>query len=351
MYESITYDQILSRMLDCVPDSLDKREGSVIYTALAPAAVELQNMYIQLDVILNESFADTASRDALIKMASTRGISPKPASSAVLKGEFNQDIPLGSRFSLDALNYKALEKMEDHVYRMQCETTGSAPNGKLGDLIPIDYIEGLTSAKLTELLIPGEDEEDTDAFRQRYLESFQSAAFGGNVADYKQTVLGLPGVGGVKVYPVWNGGGTVKLVLLDAAFKVPSEELIQSVQTAMDPTQNSGQGMGLAPIGHTVTVAAAQSTSIDITTSIVYEKGWDWSDVEPHVQEAVDGYFTDLASQWDDSDQLVVRISQIETRLLALEGIVDIADTTVNSQPKNLVLDADCIPVRGEIRG
>ena len=46
MFENYTYEKILNDMLDRVPDSLDKRQGSIIYNALAPAAVELQNMYI-----------------------------------------------------------------------------------------------------------------------------------------------------------------------------------------------------------------------------------------------------------------------------------------------------------------
>ena len=66
MYEEVTYESILERMLEKVPDNMDKREGSIIYDALAPAAVELQLMYIELDVILKETFADTASRDYLL---------------------------------------------------------------------------------------------------------------------------------------------------------------------------------------------------------------------------------------------------------------------------------------------
>ena len=41
MYEEVTYESILERMLEKVPDNMDKREGSIIYDALAPAAVEL----------------------------------------------------------------------------------------------------------------------------------------------------------------------------------------------------------------------------------------------------------------------------------------------------------------------
>lgn len=87
MYENITYEDILQRMLDRVPNNMDKREGSIIYDALAPAAIELQLMYIELDVIMNESFADTASREYLIKRASERGITPEPATNAILKGD------------------------------------------------------------------------------------------------------------------------------------------------------------------------------------------------------------------------------------------------------------------------
>ena len=54
-YEDITYEVILQRMLDRVPNNMDKREGSIIFDALAPAAVELQLMYIELDTILKET--------------------------------------------------------------------------------------------------------------------------------------------------------------------------------------------------------------------------------------------------------------------------------------------------------
>jgi uncharacterized phage protein gp47/JayE len=73
-YEDITYEVILQRMLDRVPNNMDKREGSIIYDALAPAAVELQLMYIELDTILQETFADTAQRDYLVRRAIERGI-------------------------------------------------------------------------------------------------------------------------------------------------------------------------------------------------------------------------------------------------------------------------------------
>ena len=123
MYENVTYEDILQRMLDRVPENMDKREGSIIYDALAPAAVELQLMYIEFDVILKETFGDTASREYLIRRAAERGITPQPATYAFLKAKTvpsDLQIPLNSRFSLNDLNYYVVEKISDGEYKMQC---------------------------------------------------------------------------------------------------------------------------------------------------------------------------------------------------------------------------------------
>ena len=142
MYETMTYEGILQRMLDRVPESVDKREGSIIYDALAPAAAEMMQMYIALDGVLDETFADTASREYLIKRAAERGLSPKPATAAELKAESNIDVPMGSRFTLNGLVYRAEEKLGTGVCRVVCETAGSQGSDKLGVLTPVTYIEG-----------------------------------------------------------------------------------------------------------------------------------------------------------------------------------------------------------------
>jgi uncharacterized phage protein gp47/JayE len=162
MYENITYESILQRMLDRIPNTFDKREGSVIYDALAPAAVELQNMYIQLDVTLNEAFADTASRPYLIKRCAERNIKPYSATYAIRQGEFNIDVPIGSRYSLNKLNYVVTEKISDGIFKLKCETAGNVGNIESGNLIPIEYIGGLQTAVLTGVLIHGDDEEETE---------------------------------------------------------------------------------------------------------------------------------------------------------------------------------------------
>lgn len=69
MFENQTYESILQRMLDRVSDSLDKREGSVIWDTHSPTALEFQNLYLELENMLQEAYGDTASREFLIRRA------------------------------------------------------------------------------------------------------------------------------------------------------------------------------------------------------------------------------------------------------------------------------------------
>lgn len=354
MYKNITYKMILQRMIAKVLEenpNLDIREGSIIFDALAPAAIELKQIYNELDLILDETFADTASHEMLIKRVAERGIIPTPATKAILKGEFNIDIPIGSRFSSESLNYIVIEKIQPLSFKLQCENFGTLGNANLGTLIPINYIDGLKSAQLTKLLIPAEDDEETEHLRERYFRSLNSEAFGGNVTDYKEKTNAIFGVSGVKVYPTLNGGGTVTLVIINSDFKSPSNTLIDEIQSIIDPTQNSGLGVGIAPIGHSVTVLGVNNTLINISTQITYQVGFVWADIKPYVEQTIDNYFEELSQNWADSEQLIIRISQIEIRLLNIDGIIDISKTIINNLEENFVLDSNNIPVRGDING
>lgn len=394
MYE-VTYREILERMLNRVSDKFDKREGSVIFDTHSPTALELEILYVELNRMIAEGYGDTASREYLILRCKERGIIPYPATYAVLKGTFTPatvDV-IGKRFNLGSLNYIVTEKIADGEYRVQCETPGTVGNQYFGQLIPIEYVEGLETATLTEVLIPGEDEEDTEDLRTRYFNSFDEKAFGGNVRDYIEKTNAIPGVGSTKVTRVWNSdirpadmipneivnewyegiigtvnptvkawleivysaakakkltvGGTVLLTILNSEYGVPTPELIQTVQTAIDPEQNAGEGYGLAPIGHVVTVKPADSVTINVKTTITFDVGYSWSNLQSSVDEAIQAYLLELRRTWADNPYLVVRVSQIETRLLSIPGIVDIGNTRINNKADNLTLGKYEVPIYG----
>ena len=191
--EYFNYDTILQRMLDNVSSKVDKREGSIIYDAIAPCAAELAQMYITLKNNIDLVFLDTAPNEYLDRLANQSGVERREAT-----------LPIVERFSIDDLIFKATEKISLGIYKVECETAGIIGNGVTGNLIPINYIQNLAKAEITELLIPGEDEEDDETLRARLLEQTTEKAFAGNVIDYKNKTKEINGVGAVKVTPIWN---------------------------------------------------------------------------------------------------------------------------------------------------
>lgn len=357
LYDAITQEGILNDMLESVSPKFDKREGAIIYDATAPASVVAKNLYIAADAVMDEAFIDTATREYLIRHGKDRNITPKPASCAKVKGAFtpvNLEIPIGSRYSHEDLNYRITEKIADGLYYLECETLGSAPNGVTGRLIPIDYISGLQTAEILEVTIPGEDEEDTESLRARIIGAYQSQAFGGNQLDYINKILSISGVGGLRIYSgaQWNGGGTVLLVIKDSDNSVPTDEFINTIQTDIDPVTNSGEGIGIAPIGHFVTVVPANETVVNIETDLSFSSGVTWESVRDKVKDAVDAHLMSLNAKWNyDTPPITVRIAYIESALLNVPGVIDVQNTTINGSTLNLAVDKDSLVSGGTING
>ena len=215
--DEMTFDYIMNRMLESVPDTVDKREGSIIYDALAPAAAELVKCYMELDVVMDETFVDTASLQYLMLRCKERGVAIQGETAAVIEGVFTPssvELTAGLRFNCDEVNYVVTEKISAGHYKLEAETLGTVGNKYTGLLLPIQTVNGLDTAQIAAVLIPAEDGDTTDTLREKYYASIDGEAFGGNVADYKDKTNAITGVGGVKVYPVWNGGGTVKLTII-----------------------------------------------------------------------------------------------------------------------------------------
>ncbi len=354
MYEDQTSQVIEKRMLDAVSSAVDKREGSIIHDATAPVSIELELMYAALDWFMKNTFGDTAERKFLIERALERGLVPYKATKAVVRGIFTPvtlKIPIGHRFSCDGINYAVTEKLKSGSYLLLCETAGVSGNKEAGMLVPIDNLPGLQSAKIETLTIPAVDDEDTEVFRQRYLKSFEMQAYGGNIADYKEKVLSISGVGGVKVYPVWNGGGTVKIVFCTSEFKPPTGEFVNKVQETLDPIPYHQKGVGVAPIGHYVTVTGVTEKTVNIKAKISVKSGFVLSDVKPQVTEAINDYLKDLNQEWKDTQTvsvneftntgLIIRVSKIESRILDVTGVLDVEETTINGSKRNLQLGVD----------
>lgn len=351
MFEEMTYDYILKRVLKNVPSDVDKRTGSVIYDAAAPCCMELSEIYKSLDEVINETFALSAGREYLIKRAAERGISPKEASPAVMKGEFNIDVPAGSRFSIDSFIYYVGEKISDGVFKMICETAGADGHRHFGKILPLDSIEGLEKAEITDVIVTGEDEEETEVFRKRYFDSFKALAFGGNKKDYEEKVNLIPGVGGCKVFPAYFGGGTVRLVIISSGFSAVSEKFREEVKTAADPYPEEGMGEGFAPIGHKVYVDSVLEKKIDVNISAELSEGADENYIQKKTIEKINEYFYELSKSWAESDRTEVAAMRIGADIFDISGVKNVFALNLSGKENflSLTLEDDEIPLAGEV--
>ena len=348
-YEDQTYEVILARMMQRVTaeyPNLDDREGSMIFNALAPAAMELAIAYTELDNIRNECFVDTATRAYILIACEEMGIdiSQFDASAGTFKGEFDVEIKIGSRWNCDLFNFVVTEYMGTNLngyyeYQLLCESTGTGANNLTGNLSPItDSPTGLSHAYLTACLIEGENEKTDDEVRETYYNYINSNAEDGNVAQYERWCNEYDGVGNYKIVPLWNGSNTVKVSILSASNRAATQTLINEVQNYFDPGI-TGMGDGVAPIGAFVTVDTASELPLNISATITMKSGYaDTSEIN----DALIAYFAEIA--YKKSQVAYMNVGAV---ILSVEGVESISNLKLNDSTSDITLTTYQIPVLG----
>lgn len=353
---SYTYDYLLKQGLADIPDTIDKRPGGVVYDAIASTAKLLSQGYEQMRQMYKDTFAQYALGQPLQLRAIENGVKPKMATKAIRKGIFiandggAYDIALGSRFSaIDgtrSINFTVVEKLGAGVYALQAETAGTIGNDYLGALLPIDVISNLKSATLTDIIIAGSDDEEDESLRMRYFDEKNTKRFGGNIAQYRSWVGELDGVGACQVYPVWNGGGTVKISVIDSQYNPLSNAAQDRIQQAIDPTRD-GQGLGTAPIGHIVTVSTPEEIAIDINATVQIAAGYTLEQLKPLIKEELQNYIDTIKTDWgiaapnSNDYSTYVFIAQIMAAMLRVRGVFNITGLTLNGGATDIVLRED----------
>lgn len=346
-YEDQTYEVILARLMKRVTDSypnLDDREGSLIFNALAPAAIELAIAYTELDNVRNESFVNTASREYILIACEQMGIdiSQFNATSGTFKGEFDVEVEIGSRWNCDLYNFIVIDYIGHNTYyeyKLLCETDGNSANNVTGNLTPItDAPSGLTYAMLTDCLIEGENEKTDEEVKETYYNYINSNAEDGNMAQYQRWCNEYDGIGNYKIVPLWNGANTVKVSILSASNRAASSALLSEVQNYFDPGV-TGMGNGVAPIGAFVTVDTATEKTITVSATITFKSGYSDTTV---IDDALEEYFSSIA--YEKSQVAYMNVGAV---ILGVEGVESISDLKVNNGTSDITLGTYEIPVLG----
>lgn len=347
----MTYEAIMRSMMEDMPDDIDTSEGSLIFNACAKQAVRLEEAYLYLSALENNMYADTADLEHLIRNGNDRGCYINQATYSEFTAQFNCAVPTGSRWNLDEYNYTVFNVIneKEHTYRLGCDSPGTAPNRITGDLDPIEYVDGFEWGKIIKCTLEGTDQEETEVYRARLLATYNYRGFAGNREYYKSRLKELSGVYGCKLTRVKTPSDRINVIIIGENYRTPSQEVIVSTQTAVDPIVNSGEGEGFAPIGHRVTITGVRETIVNVTTTVTCESEYSAEALMSYINQAVDEYLLNLRKNWEDTEIIIVRILQIEAAIVNIKGIIDVSDTQINNKAENLQITDGTVPVKGEI--
>lgn len=362
--EQYSYQNILKRLLAKIPDGMDKRVGSIIYDALAPCSGELANMYIEIQITKDQTYIKTAKGKNLDKIGENYSIPRLKASKSQRIAEFIDtndnyiNLSIGSRFSVPDSNatitYSIIKQIETGKAIIECEQTGTIGNEYVGALLPLFSIDNLKSATIIGTQQPAQDEEIDDDYSARMIAKLNNKGFAGNIQAYKDLVIEkIDGASEPKVYPVWNGGGTVKLSIIDTQFNAITPEFQAEIKDIIDPTEYEGMGVGLAPIDHRVTIDTPSELGIDVSATLELESGYTIGSVQSYIEEKIEEYLLSLRKEWVKKDTFYVYLAQIIVAILQVDGVLNATNVLINNDNEDIIITSTAleqfIPVLGEV--
>jgi uncharacterized phage protein gp47/JayE len=342
-----------------VDEWVDTREGSHFYISSEPGVREAAKTY---DLMGTEYIAATSPLyswgtylDSLAEGYTLERLAATSASGEVLfKGPEGTTITAGVIVGVespvegsDLKEYEVTESgeigpSEELTLPVLAREAGSATDAGIAQLTLILSTlesEGEVTVENPAAIIGGSDPETDEALRERLLEVFEGQG-PGTVHDYEVWARSYSSsIGMVTVIPVWDGPGSVKVIVLTADGSPVSEEVVEGLKAFLDPV--AGEGKGQAPVGHTVTVETATSKAIKVKVKIEFVSGYslDGSSGTTALEDLILASIADYINAVAPGDEIVRQ--KIIGRIAAFSGVHDVGAVTLNGEGANVVLDDD----------
>lgn len=347
-------EMIQNRMLNNIVGKYDKTEGSFMYDAIKPVAIELENVSQEIESAKEKLSIENLKGEELEKRVNEKtGIERKSATKAsghvTVSGKEGSTIHEGDLVASDTINFvvketKTIASSGEVDVSVECEEYGTIGN------VPADAIQyfpitisGITRVINKEDFTDGYEAEDDEELLDRYYEHIRTPATSGNKYHYRNWAKEVTGVGDVKVIPLWNGDNTVKIVIIDSNKQPASPELVAEVQNYIDPNE-SGFGEGKAPIGAYCTVESAKGVSIDVSFTAIKDISVSDEERQLNVEENIVGYLEEIAFKEE-----VISYNKITSIILDCNGIIDFSDLIINGQTKAISIEENEVPVLGVV--
>ena len=345
MYENLTVEQIKAQIVANMGTDLDTRSGSFIDVLISPLAVELWKYYQSLDRVIPIVYVDETSGAYIDLKCAAYGITRKPGTKAsasmTFSGTAGLEIPAGTAFlTAQGLRFGLAEAVtldSDGTAQgtVTADAVGSAYNVAAGEINRMySNLYGLQSFENGAAAGGTDAEQDADLVARLY--SFlQRPATSGNVYHYQQWALSVPGVGGVKVTPLWDGPGTVRVLLVDANKESPAQSIVEAAEAYIE-TQR--------PIGATVTVAGAEGLPINVQAAVTIDGTTTKAQVQAQLEQLLQSYLQEIALEAE-----TLLYNRVVFLLLSIPGVTDYTALTLNGGQGNITIGAAQVATLGTV--
>ena len=334
MFSSQTYETIKQRILDNTNINIDKREGSFLNNQISPISEELAKAYISMGDILSLGFIDDTFDTYLDKRVGEFGVYRKKGIKAVgeitVEGKDGLVISNGDIVKANDLYFTVLNDIEhpiDNILYVEANEVGYKYN--LLANTEFELVE--KNNKVTRLyneagFTNGVDIESDEDLRRRFVKVVNNPSTSGNKAHYEEWALEVPAVGRAIVYPLWDGNGTVKVMIVGNDNKPVSEEVVEAARLHI--TENM-------PIGCSLTVTTPTLLNVIVNASIELKDGYELEEVKEEFESKLNEYLKNVTTE--------LTYSKVYGLLVNLAGVGDITNLTVNDNNINISIAEDKI--------
>ena len=346
-----TVNEIHNEMLQKIDKSYQKSVGFPTFDITRAFAIALQPVYSLIEAVAKKLDVRNLTGEELTEYVRQRkNIIRKEATNAqgfltvygygtVKKGDL-----FVTEFGTQFIAVETVVIVTSGNVAIEAVVAGKSGNVGAGSIVGIPKtLQGINSCSNENETVDGYEEEADDALLERYLEAVRKPPTSGNKYHYEQWAKEVNGVGDAKVFPLWNGDNTVKIVVINDDKQPANDALIAKVQEHIDPNK-AGKGEGESPIGAYCTVVSATSKTIAISVKIKLLPGYELDNAKININSAITDYFKEIAFK-----QNYVSYGKIANAINDSEGVEDYSDLKVNNGTANIPVEDTEVAISGVI--
>lgn len=347
--------EIRNAMLNDMKNSNSKIEGSFNYDIAAAGAISIEDLYNYMKWWGDQTFITTATEDEFVDLhAQVFGVfrrnNTKASGGATITGKIGMEIPKGTIvLSRTGVKYETItigyvsSKGETEV-RIQALEGGVEGNCGIGDIVGFELANAdIYTITNEEAITGGFDVETNESVVERCKEKILQPAHSGNVNDYIQWAHEVEGVGKVDVIPLWDGPGTVKVLLSNYDYEPVTPELIRAVKEHIE--EPTGR-----PVGADVTVVSYEKFNLNVSCILRIAQGYNIKDIEGKITADLRKGIIDESIAYPTKEKTTfVSYGKIGSVILSIDGVLDYTDLKLNDKIGSLEVEREKIVVLNEV--